>query len=211
MRITSPPPAIPACSAIQPAWRPMTSSTMIRSWLAAVVCRRSSASVAQATALSKPNVKAVAERSLSIVFGTPITGIPNSWNCWAIVSEPSPPTQISPHRPSCSTVMPAAASNSTSICWRSSMPARATKRPLLVEPRIVPPSVEMPDVFLLLSGMKLTGSTSPSIAAEKADRLVIELRGRLEHSADHRVQAGTIAATRKNSKSVFHGTGEAEG
>ncbi len=51
---------------------------MIRSWLAAVVCRRSSASVAQATALSKPNVKAVADRSLSIVLGTPTTGMPNS-------------------------------------------------------------------------------------------------------------------------------------
>ena len=39
-----------------------------------MVWRRSSASVAQSTALSKPKVNAVAVRSLSIVFGTPTTG-----------------------------------------------------------------------------------------------------------------------------------------
>lgn len=37
-RIPSPPPAIPAWRAIQSARRPITSSTMMRSWLAAVVC-----------------------------------------------------------------------------------------------------------------------------------------------------------------------------
>jgi hypothetical protein len=96
IRITSPPPAMPAYSAIQPAWRPITSSTMTRSWLAAVVCSRSSASVAHSTALKKPNVNAVLDRSLSIVLGTPTTGMPCSWNCCATASEPSPPTQISP-------------------------------------------------------------------------------------------------------------------
>ena len=54
----------------------MTSSTITRLWLAAVVCRRSSASVAQATAESKPKVITVASRSLSMVFGTPTTGNP---------------------------------------------------------------------------------------------------------------------------------------
>ena len=39
----------------------------------AVVCRRSIASVAICTAVWKPNVKSVAARSLSIVFGTPTT------------------------------------------------------------------------------------------------------------------------------------------
>ena len=69
---------MPAWSAIQPACRPITSSTITRSWLAAVVWSRSSASVAVATAESKPKVKAVQLRSLSIVLGTPTTGMPCS-------------------------------------------------------------------------------------------------------------------------------------
>ena len=76
MRITSAPPAKPLYSAIQPAWRPITSTTITRSWLSAVVCRRSMASVAICTAVWKPNVKSVAERSLSIVLGTPTIRTP---------------------------------------------------------------------------------------------------------------------------------------
>ena len=66
---TSAPPAMPEWMAIQPAWRPITSTTITRSWLSAVVCSRSMASVAICTAVWKPNVKSVAARSLSIVFG----------------------------------------------------------------------------------------------------------------------------------------------
>ena len=50
-RITLAPPARPECSAIQPAWRPMTSTTMVRSWLSAVECNLSSASEAVCTAV----------------------------------------------------------------------------------------------------------------------------------------------------------------
>ena len=46
IRITSPPPASPEWSAIQPAWRPITSTTITRWCDSAVVCRRSIASVA---------------------------------------------------------------------------------------------------------------------------------------------------------------------
>ena len=60
IRITSAPPAIPECSAIQPAWRPITSTTRIRLWLSAVVCSRSIASVAICSAVSNPNVTSVA-------------------------------------------------------------------------------------------------------------------------------------------------------
>ncbi len=73
----SAPPARPEYVAIQPACRPITSTTITRSWLSAVVCKRSIASVAICTAVWKPNVKSVAERSLSIVFGTPTTRIPS--------------------------------------------------------------------------------------------------------------------------------------
>src|SRR5438477_369287 len=44
MRMMCAPPAMPACSAIQPASRPMTSMSMTRWWLSAVVWRRSMAS-----------------------------------------------------------------------------------------------------------------------------------------------------------------------
>ena len=47
-------------AAIQPAWRPMTSTTITRLCDSAVVCRRSIASVAICTAVWKPNVKSVA-------------------------------------------------------------------------------------------------------------------------------------------------------
>ena len=56
IRITSAPPAIPLITAIQPVWRPITSTTMTRLCDSAVVCRRSIASVAIATAVSKPKV-----------------------------------------------------------------------------------------------------------------------------------------------------------
>ena len=67
-------PASPEWSAIQPAWRPITSTTITRWWDSAVVCSRSIASVATWRAVSKPKVTSVAARSLSIVFGTPSTG-----------------------------------------------------------------------------------------------------------------------------------------
>ena len=55
-RITSPPPAIPACAAMNPAWRPITSRTITRLCDSAVVCSRSTASVAICTAVWKPKV-----------------------------------------------------------------------------------------------------------------------------------------------------------
>ncbi len=67
------PPAMPAHRAMWPAWRPMTSTTITRSWLGDVVCRRSMASTQICTAVSKPNVSSVALRSLSMVLGTPTT------------------------------------------------------------------------------------------------------------------------------------------
>src|SRR3954453_7701572 len=99
-RITSAPPAIPECRAIQPAWRPMTSSTSTRLWLSAVVCRRSMASVQTCTAVSKPNVISVPPRSLSIVLGTPMTGSPCSpCSRLAAPTVSSPPMAIRPSTP----------------------------------------------------------------------------------------------------------------
>ena len=78
MRMMSEPEATPVCKASQPALRPITSTTITRSWLSAVECTLSSASVAVETAVSKPNVVTVPRTSLSMVFGTPTTGIPFS-------------------------------------------------------------------------------------------------------------------------------------
>ena len=89
--MTSEPLATPAVSAIQPALRPMTSQTIARWWLSAVELRRSSASVAVATAVRKPKVISVPTRSLSIVFGTPITLTPAAAIGAAHARVPSPP------------------------------------------------------------------------------------------------------------------------
>ena len=53
------------------------------------------ASVAKLTAVSKPNVFVVPTMSLSIVLGTPTSGMPRLWNSWAIASVPSPPMTTS--------------------------------------------------------------------------------------------------------------------
>ena len=50
---------MPAKQAIQPAWRPIVSTTMIRRWLSAVVRSRSTASVTMLMAVSKPKEKSV--------------------------------------------------------------------------------------------------------------------------------------------------------
>ena len=73
----SAPPAIPEKSAIHPALRPITSTSISRSWLSAVVWRRSIASVATWTAVANPMQASVPDRSLSIVLGIPTTGTPS--------------------------------------------------------------------------------------------------------------------------------------
>ena len=49
---------------------------MMRRCASAVVCSRSMASVAKATAVSKPKQLVVPTMSLSMVFGTPTSGMP---------------------------------------------------------------------------------------------------------------------------------------
>jgi hypothetical protein len=73
----------------------MTSITITRWCDEAVVVRRSIASETIDTAVSKPNVVSVADRSLSIVLGTPTTGTPSPPRRCAMCIEPSPPTTAS--------------------------------------------------------------------------------------------------------------------
>src|SRR5438552_3862102 len=162
IRITSAPPAIPPCSAIQPACRPITSTTMARLWLVAVVWRRSSASITAATAESKPKVMAVASRSLSIVFGTPTQLIPASCNCKAVVIEPSPPTMMSASTCASFRTLRAFSITSAATTARSPAPILATKCPRFVVPISVPPSAMMFSVHLRSSTVKSPGGNNPS-------------------------------------------------
>jgi hypothetical protein len=72
---------------------------MTRSWLSAVECTLSSASVAVLTALSKPKLRWVPLTSLSIVLGTQTTGRPLHQSWWEIWRLPSPPIETSASKP----------------------------------------------------------------------------------------------------------------
>jgi hypothetical protein len=98
-RITSALPEIPLYSEIQPAYRPISSTTSTRSWLSAVECTRSIASVAVLTAVSKPKLRCVPLTSLSIVLGTQTTGNPFFHRSWEICRLPSPPIETSASKP----------------------------------------------------------------------------------------------------------------
>ncbi len=78
----------------------MTSRTMTRSWLAAVVWSRSIASVATVSAVSNPNVCSQPQRSLSIVFGTPMARTPYLASSLAMPWLPSPPITTRASMPS---------------------------------------------------------------------------------------------------------------
>ena len=67
----SAPPAIPEKSAIHPALRPITSTSINRSWLSAVVWRRSIASVATWTAVANPMQASVPDEIVVDRLGDP--------------------------------------------------------------------------------------------------------------------------------------------
>ena len=165
MRITSALPAMPLLSAIHPAWRPISSTTITRSWLSAVECSLSMASVAVATAVSKPKVTTVPATSLSIVLGTPTTLIPFCQRSCPILSEPSPPMVMSASNPLARNAATRSSERSTSRIVPSA--ARSAQRnglPRLVVPRMVPPRWVMPRTR---SGSSFTtaaswGRSSPS-------------------------------------------------
>ena len=149
MRIASAPPAMPLHSAMWPALRPMTSTTMTRLWDSAVVCRRSIASVTICTAVWKPKVKSVAERSLSIVLGTPTTlMIPSSLSRRATPSVSSPPMGMS-----------MSIASTASVSWTFSTPPSIPYGFVREEPRIVPPRGRMPEVLSRSSGTVLPPTT----------------------------------------------------
>ena len=185
MRITSAPPAMPEWSAIQPAWRPITSTTITRLWLSAVVCSRSMASVATCMAVSNPKVMSVPPRSLSIVLGTPTIGRPcSAWRRAAAPSVSSPPMAIRPSR----------LSELRFSRIRSGEPSRASGLVREV-PRIVPPRGRMPGGGLdrqLLEGV--LERAAPAVA-KAHDRVPVAVDALPDDRPDHGIQAGTVAAS----------------
>ena len=91
------------------------------------------ASVAMLTAVSKPNVKSVPDRSLSIVLGTPTTLTPRSASLVATPSVSSPPIATSASTPS-----------AARFSWIRSTPPSILNGLVRLEPRMVPPRGRMP-------------------------------------------------------------------
>ncbi len=140
------PAAMPACRAIQPVWRPISSTTITRWCDSAVVFSRSRASVATETAVSKPKVTSVQAMSLSMVFGTPTTGSPPSLISLAALRVPSPPIGMTASIP-----------RSSQCFLARSTPSRRWLGWTREEPRIVPPWARMP-----LTESRVRGRWTPS-------------------------------------------------
>ena len=82
---------MPAFSGSQPTLWPMISTMNTRPWDAAVVWMQSMASVAMSTALWKPKVMSVPQRSLSMVLGRVTMFRPCSRSRFAVLWVPLPP------------------------------------------------------------------------------------------------------------------------
>ena len=111
-------------------------------------------SVAKDTAVSKPKVTTVRERSLSIVFGTPTMRTPFLASAFAIVSEPSPPTATTASMPAAARPFTRSSERSTSI----TRPSRCrtgylSGLPAFVVPMMVPPRCVIPRTRSRVSGI----------------------------------------------------------
>ncbi len=147
-RITSAPPAIPAVTAIQPASRPITSTTCTRLCASVVECRRSTASVAIVTAVSKPKQASVPFRSLSMVLGTPTQGTPRLISSSEMDCVSSPPRAIR-----------ASSFSSCSTLRQRSNPPSIFFTLVREDFRIVPPRCRIPLVVSRFSGIVTSSST----------------------------------------------------
>lgn len=192
---------MPPSRAIHPAWRPITSTTIMRWCALAVVSRRSRDSDTIATALLKPKVTSVAPRSLSMVFGTPTTGRPISARRRAVDWEPSPPTTIrasSPRRLTVAFVFSRTA-GSISPFWPT--PTLMAKFPLFTVPRMVPPLARRPRHPAGVSPFK----TVISFFGEKSFKPIVKTHDvpstagcRADNAFNDCVQAGTVPAAIQN-------------
>ena len=180
----SAPPPIAASSPIHPALRPITSTTITRSWLSAVEWSRSTASVATCAAVRNPTVTSVPGRSLSIVFGTPIDRAgPRSARSAAAPSVPSPPIAMTPSAP---IDAERRAHPPGTVVLAHRVDARAAEdRPAAGQ-----------DAADRRRGRAraIAASRRPRPSVLDADERVAGAGARPDHGADHGVQAGAVAA-----------------
>ena len=181
---------MPDVAAIQPACRPMTSTIITRLWLSAVVWMRSIASVAMATAVSKPIDWSVPQTSLSIVLGIATIRTPASATLLAACSVPSPPMQMSASIRSDSSVDSTASSPPSSACgWYRAVPSS------------VPPTASWLRMCWRVSGQAEPVDHAAPPVAEADDRVPVLALAALDDGADRGVQAGDVAAAREQTDS----------
>ena len=191
-RIVSAPPAIPDDSAIHPALRPITSTTISRSWLSAVVWSRSIASVATCTAVANPMHASVPDRSLSIVFGMPTTGTPSDDMCAAAPIVPSPPIAT---RASTPEVRERAADALDALLVVRVGAGGPQDRPAAMQDPLDGRRRELEDVPV----------HHPAPApAEPEDLEPVHADRRAHDRADRRVQAGRVPAGREDADACGH-------
>ncbi len=170
----------------------------------AVVCSRSIASVANATAVSKPKQLVVPTMSLSIVFGTPTIGMPSRQNSWAIASVPSPPIAISASRPSLLEHLDHAIGVAVRALGRRHR-ERSNGLPVLSVPRIVPPRRRMPVTSRGVSTRERSGSSRPSKLSSMPRVSMPLFQAALDDGADDGVQPGRVAAAGEHADTCDRG------
>ena len=193
-RMMSAPPAIPEYVAIQPAWRPITSTTITRSWLSAVVWSRSMASVAICTAVLNPNVKSVAERSLSIVFGTPTrfdaVGAELGGDAERVLAADRRSARRSAHVRACRA--PRATPSSVLYGFVRELP------------RIVPPRWSSPRVLAVVrSTVSQLDDTTPAVS-EPDEVVPVDAFALADDGADHRVEPRAVATAGEHADPHLH-------
>ena len=171
----------------------MTSATMIRWWLCAVLCSRSIASVAISSAVAKPKVASVQATSLSIVLGSVRTLRPARPRRRAFLAVPPPPRQTRPSRRSLSADLDDRPGHVPDLAVYEHavrlVAAGAEDRAADGEDPGERPLLEA-DLAVL---------RQPAEAVPEADHLhAVGADRRLPEGADRRVQAGAVAPGRED-------------
>ena len=179
---------------------------MMRLCASAVVCSRSIASVANATAVSKPKQLVVPTMSLSIVFGTPTIGMPaqaelvrDRQRAVAADRRQRIEAHLVEHLDDAIGVVAA--------CLRTSRLGTRTGCRVLIVPRIVPPRRRMPVTSRGVSTRERSGSSRPSKLSSMPRHSMPLFAGALDDGADDGVQAGRVAAAGEDADACDRGHG----
>ena len=177
---------------------------MMRRCASAVVCSRSMASVANATAVSKPKQLVVPTMSLSIVLGTPTIGMPRHAELVgdgerAVAADDD--ERVEPHL----VEHLDDAVGVVAACRPTSRSDAANGLPRLIVPRIVPPSRRMPVTSRGVSTRERPGSIRPSKLSSRPMHSMPAVGGGLDDRADDRVEAGCVAAAGEDADACDRG------